>query len=203
MASTTDTDNDLTVDGTMLGSATATTTATTSPFMDLIRELATSTEVVIIEPEEVIEEPALEEIVLTPPPLPVASAPEPEPEPELEPTPPSDLNTLARGSLVNILCLTQGAHHIITPISGSGVVVDDRGVILTNAHIAQFYLFEDFPTEDFITCEIRTGSPAQSSYKAELLYISPPWISDNAKTIVSENPMGTGEHDFAFLVIII
>jgi S1-C subfamily serine protease len=113
----------------------------------------------------------------------------------------SDINNLTRDALVNIFCATEGPHQYITPISGSGTIIDERGVILTNAHIAQFWLFEDFPTDDFVNCTIRTGSPAKAMYKAKLLYISPKWISENSNVISTENPMGTGEHDFALLLI--
>jgi hypothetical protein len=75
------------------------------------------------------------------------------------------------------------------------------GVILTNAHIAQTFLFEDFPSEDFVNCIIRTGSPARSAHKAKLLYLSPDWIEDNQDNLTVEEPTGTGEHDYAFLYI--
>jgi hypothetical protein len=102
--------------------------------------------------------------------------------------------------LVNIICTT-GSGGTLNPITGSGVIIDDRGVILTNAHIGQFFLLRDFPTKDNIECTIRTGSPAYPHYKAELLYISKKWIEDNGKNITSTNPMGTGENDFALLFI--
>jgi len=113
----------------------------------------------------------------------------------------SDINVATREALVNILCLTSGPHIYINPISGSGTIIDERGVILTNAHIAQFYLFENYPSQGFVNCLIRMGSPARAMYHAELLYISPKWIDENTEAFSTENPAGTGEDDFALLLI--
>jgi hypothetical protein len=110
------------------------------------------------------------------------------------------INTLARASLVNILCTTSGGGYF-RPISGSGVIVDTRGIILTNAHVGQFFLLRDYPTLGNIDCTVRVGSPAQAAYKAELLYLPPTWIDANASQITSQNPSGTGENDYAFLHI--
>ncbi len=110
------------------------------------------------------------------------------------------LNTLARGALVNILCTTLSGGSF-NPISGSGVVVDSRGVILTNAHVAQYFLLRDYPTTNSIDCVVRTGSPAQPRYRAELLYLPPTWVVANAAQIKKDTPTGTGEFDYAFLRI--
>ncbi|PIP86580.1 hypothetical protein COV42_01825 [Candidatus Campbellbacteria bacterium CG11_big_fil_rev_8_21_14_0_20_44_21] len=110
------------------------------------------------------------------------------------------VNTLARDALVNIICTTRQS-GILQPITGSGTIIDPRGVILTNAHIAQYYLLKDYIAEDFLDCNIRTGSPARNAYKAELLYISPAWVGENYQKIAESNPKGTGENDFALLLI--
>jgi len=99
-----------------------------------------------------------------------------------------------RKSVVNIFCIS--STNGLKSITGSGVVVHPGGVILTNAHIAQYFLLDDY-----VDCTIRTGSPAQNMYTAELLYISPSWIADNYFKLTQESPRGTGEHDFAFLNI--
>ena len=52
---------------------------------------------------------------------------------------PEILNEKSRSALVNILC---EATAPLRSTSGSGVIIDSRGVILTNAHIAQLFLFE-------------------------------------------------------------
>ncbi len=112
----------------------------------------------------------------------------------------TDLNTEARAALVNIFCTTKegGALHSIT---GSGVFIDPRGIILTNAHIAQFFLLKDYKYEGYMDCLIRMGAPAEPAFKAEPIYISFPWIEKNAHILVEENPKGTGEDDFALLRI--
>lgn len=110
------------------------------------------------------------------------------------------LNERVRAAVVNILCIT-GAGGPFESISGSGVIVDPRGLILTNAHVAQYYLLRNYPSPGFVECTIRTGSPAEPKYKAELVFIPPAWVSKNAQKINQEKPMGNGEHDYAFLRI--
>ncbi len=118
------------------------------------------------------------------------------------PPPPNagELNLKTRESVVNILCTTKTG-GFFEPISGSGVIIDPRGIILTNAHVAQFFLLKDFQVPDFIDCTIRTGSPASPSYRAALIYISPRWIRANAEKINLSRSPGTGENDFALLRI--
>lgn len=110
------------------------------------------------------------------------------------------VNDRVRAALVNIICTTQ-AGGPLESISASGVIIDPRGVIITNAHAAQFFLLKDYPTPNFINCYIRTGSPASPKYTAELLFLPPSWIDKNAEKIIQENPTGNGEHDYALLRI--
>lgn len=109
----------------------------------------------------------------------------------------ADLYTTARSSVVNLYCQSKSK---IGSISGSGVVIDPRGVILTNAHVAQYFLLESDP-DIKMTCFIRTGSPSQNRYKAELLFLPAPWITDHSADIAAKRPTGTGEHDYALLRI--
>lgn len=109
------------------------------------------------------------------------------------------INTETRNAIVNILCSTKGGE--LNPISGTGIVVGSGGLVLTNAHIAQYFLLKDFRQKDFIECVVRTGSPAYPKYKVELVYISPAWVDKNKAQLKEENPTGTGENDFAFLRI--
>lgn len=112
----------------------------------------------------------------------------------------NSLNEEVRGAVVNILCsTTQGGS--LNPISASGVIIDPRGLILTNAHVAQYLLLEDYLTESFIECVARTGSPAKPKYRLELAFISPSWVIENAEKIDDEEPRGNGEHDYALLII--
>src|SRR3989344_4554249 len=108
------------------------------------------------------------------------------------------INDETRAALVNVLCTpTIG----ISGISGSGVIVDSRGVILTNAHIGQYFLLRDYKINNNITCVVRVGSPAQERYTATLLYLPPSWIAANALQLKSSQATGTGENDYAFLLI--
>lgn len=110
------------------------------------------------------------------------------------------INEKTRAALVNIICTTKRG-GLFQPVSGSGVIIDPRGVILTNAHVAEYLLLKDYLTPDFIDCVIRTGEPAQNHYRVEPLYISQQWIQDNRREIISSDHEGTGENDFALLLI--
>src|SRR3989344_2861474 len=87
------------------------------------------------------------------------------------PFPIDEVNAKARAALVNIICVnTEG--NVFSPFSGSGVIVNEKGVILTNAHVAQYFLIKKYNGENLLDCTIRTGAPARYAYKAEPLYIS-------------------------------
>lgn len=100
--------------------------------------------------------------------------------------------------LVNIYCLYETSTHTKTT-TGTGFIIDTDGIVLTNAHVAQFLLLEGL--EGQAECIIRTGNPATAMYEAELLYISPTWVRDHASLINDETPKGTGERDYALLYI--
>lgn len=112
----------------------------------------------------------------------------------------SEINKRTRAALVNIVCTTIRSGSF-EPVSGSGVIIDPRGLILTNAHIAEYFLLKDYLVPDFVQCVIRTGEPARNRYKARLLYLSPLWLQANYTKIRLAEPTGTGEHDFALLLI--
>lgn len=134
------------------------------------------------------------------PAIPTYTAPELPVTPSVPAPNPAELNLRAREAVVNILCVTKSSGSF-QPISGSGVIIDSHGIILTNAHVAQYFLLKDFQVPNFIDCTIRTGSPAYPAYKAELIYLSPRWLKENAAAINSYKPEGTGENDFALLRI--
>ena len=109
------------------------------------------------------------------------------------------INTEARASLVNIICM-QRSGGSSEPISGSGVIIDSRGVILTNAHVAQYVFLSENPNID-LKCVIRTGSPAMIQWSADVLYLPPVWVQAHASELNISHVTGTGEHDYALLRI--
>jgi S1-C subfamily serine protease len=123
--------------------------------------------------------------------------------PAAAPVVPSGNLTAAGGTLlkatVNILCISRSGSGLKS-ISGSGVIIDSRGLILTAAHIGQYFLIADYKPAE-LSCVIRTGGPAEDAYHAEPVYVSPAWVKENSETISESMPKGTGENDFAVLAI--
>ena len=101
-----------------------------------------------------------------------------------------------RSALVNIICSVPAGSKLRS-ISGSGIIVDPKGIILTNANVSQYFLLADRG----VSCVIRSGGPATTRYAAALIYISPAWIKENAAVLTEAEPMGNGKNDFAFLAI--
>jgi len=123
--------------------------------------------------------------------------------PPLYDTPPrqfDDINTAIAPAVINILCMPQQGSPIDGGATGSGVIIDPRGVILTNAHVAQYILFSERP-ELHMQCTIRIGSPAQPRYTARVIAFPSTWVTQHAEEIKLETPTGTGEHDWALVYI--
>lgn len=116
------------------------------------------------------------------------------------PIPFEAVDAITRPALVNILCKPRGGAVALSPVSGSGVIIDPRGVILTNAHVAQYVLLAQSARIN-LSCAVRTGAPAVPRWSAEVLYIPPVWVEAHAKEVAAAHPMGTGEHDYALLRI--
>jgi len=102
---------------------------------------------------------------------------------------------------VNLYCRVKTAGRTYST-SGSGVFIHENGTILTNAHVAQYFLL---PEEGRTTarCMVRTGSPAKDQYRAKLVYLSPAWAQNVIEATTKNQPSrGTGEFDFALLRVI-
>ncbi len=110
------------------------------------------------------------------------------------------INESVRKALVNIICTSLSGGYF-NALSGSGIIIDPRGIILANAHVAQYLLLKNYQKQNFIDCVARIGSPAVSAYTLSLVYISPSWVKTNYKNIRKEGSLGTGEDDFALLKI--
>lgn len=145
-------------------------------------------------PEIIPEEPA--PVITTSPVETIASIP------TFYDTPPLPLDvihTVSTSAVVNILCATQSG-SAVSGATGSGIIIDPRGVILTNAHVAQYVLIKDHPRA-LVSCVIRTGAPAKAKYTAELLAFPYVWAENHGKDLLLESATGTGEHDWALLYI--
>ena len=109
------------------------------------------------------------------------------------------INTATLPAIVNILCGSTSS-SAVRGATGTGVVIDPRGVILTNAHVAQYLLVSEHP-DVHIQCVIRTGTPATERYTAELLAFPRSWAETHGADIKKVETRGTGEHDWALLYI--
>lgn len=160
---------------------------------------STSSPVPSITPSAAPSRPAPQAPVTVPKPVaaaPVPVAPPATPEPS---TPEEKAIAKIKAASVNIICSGNGG--VVRGMSGSGVIIDPRGIIMTVAHVAQYYLLLDYPTTGSITCTVRTGSPAKPAYTARPIYVSESWIKDNTSALITNAPRGSGEGDYAFLAI--
>ncbi len=116
------------------------------------------------------------------------------------PLPFESINISARSALVNIYCSTQSG-SALKPITGSGIMIDPRGIVLTNAHVAQYVLLSQGGNSD-LTCTVRTGAPAVAKWIPVVMYIPPVWIEQHTSDIIRSHVIGTGEHDYALLYMV-
>lgn len=102
---------------------------------------------------------------------------------------------------VNLYCRIKASGRTYST-TGSGVFIHESGVILTNAHVAQYFLFSSSTKSTKAECKVRSGSPAKDRYTASLLYLSPAWAQATVDETTKKQPRkGTGESDFALLKI--
>ncbi len=90
----------------------------------------------------------------------------PLPQEEKPPPPPavksSELYQKALGALVNIFCDDEAGHRYIL---GSGAIISPAGYVLTNAHLAEYFL------QERVDCVLRRGSPARTFARAAVFYL--------------------------------
>jgi hypothetical protein len=108
-----------------------------------------------------------------------------------------ETNENIKDVVVNIIC-NQKNKNLITINSGSGVIISPQGVVITNAHIAQYFLLNKSLK---YSCALYKENIPTFGYTAELIFISPDWIRENSAIIKTKSPRGTGENDYAFLYI--
>ncbi len=185
----------------------------TSSVQSAIPQVVTESE----PPEDEMPVEEIEELATSKPQIPVSETPAPSSTPDNEsspsdddeirrikdpyPTPPLSfevVNTEARAALVNIIC--SSTVRGVRSITASGIIIDPRGIILTNAHVAQYVLLSESPSTG-LACAIRQGSPARSLWRPEILYIPPTWVEKHAEDVTRDRSTGTGEHDYALLRI--
>lgn len=114
---------------------------------------------------------------------------------------PFEFDAVWRDSVVNLLC-TNRYGEVTDVFSGSGILVDSQGVILTNAHVAIEFLFANWPNPSLNECSVRIGSPASPRYRASILYIPDEFVvGEIAGLYEAEDSRIYGKNDYAFLVI--
>jgi len=116
---------------------------------------------------------------------------------------PFAFNPAWRDAVVNLFCDNRYG-GVDDSVSGSGVIIDPRGIILTNAHMGWLFLFSSYPDPSIFKCFVRVGSPAQLRYTAELLYIPQKWVNDDAGAFgknLSYDERAYGVSDYALLYI--
>lgn len=102
--------------------------------------------------------------------------------------------------VVNIVCLNKTKTNI-KMTTGSGVIISSSGLVLTNTHVANNFLFDDKTKDSYKNCYIRRENIPTYGFNAELVYMSEEWLRENKDFFSKENPKGSGENDYALLAI--
>lgn len=124
-------------------------------------------------PQSFIKTPAV------PPPLPLPPPPPPPPKPQTVST--EELYTEYRPAVLNVWCTEENK-----ATSGTAVMIDPSGVLLTNAHVIK-------DIQDASQCVLRSWNPFENIARFRVLYI-PPQTARIADTELPQN-------DFALLQI--
>lgn len=120
-------------------------------------------------------------------------------------TPPPSQNNISidqkiKSATANIFCSIPKGNQI-QKITGSAVAISNNGVLLTNAHVAEYILLENSAPNTNTLCYIRTGSPAKKAYKAEVVFLPREWIYTNKDNMKFGTLYGTGENDYALIYL--
>jgi hypothetical protein len=102
--------------------------------------------------------------------------------------------------IVNIVCVNRNA-NIIKMTTGSGVIVSPSGIVLTNSHVANNFLFNDKNSDNYKDCSLRRENVPTYGFNAELVYLPTDWLSLNQHFFVEDEPRGSGENDYALIAI--
>lgn len=103
-----------------------------------------------------------------------------------------------QNSVVNIYC-TQKIGSLRKTVTGTGILINADGTILTNAHVAQYPLVAE--KNSSVICNVRTGQIAERPHSISTVFISPKWSAKNAPYINTGGTLQTGQSDFALLRI--
>lgn len=126
------------------------------------------------------------------------------------PSAPFPFNPAWADAIVNLFCGDLYGLFGGDIASGSGVVIDPRGIILTNAHVGMLFLFSEWPIQSpLFDCMVRTGSTAVGQYRAALLHIPGDFVASSAlemsrsrvHKINREGILPNGKKDYALLYI--
>jgi hypothetical protein len=102
--------------------------------------------------------------------------------------------------VVNILCINKTKTNI-KMTTGSGVIISSSGLVLTNTHVANNFLFDNKSKDSYKECTIRRENIPTYGFNAEPVYMSEEWFRDNQSFFSSSNPKGDGQNDYAILAI--
>jgi hypothetical protein len=110
-----------------------------------------------------------------------------------------DSSSAIENVILNTVC-TRKSGNTLNVTTGSAVLISPKGVVLTNAHVAQYFLIQDYDN-NIVDCALYKENIPTFGYKAKVLHLSNNWISKNYKAISESSPVGTGEGDYALLYI--